>query len=565
MITPFDKNHKYDLIILGSGAAGLTTALVASIQGFNVLVVEKSNVLGGTTARSSGTVWIPDNSLQKTFGFEDSKVKVMSYLDSLVGDKADRLLRESFVDHAPIMIDYLLKNTNIKFKPYLSSPDYRQDHPGAASGGRALEPQPFDGRLLGSMFKTIASPLKVLMLFGGMMITRMEATTLLKFNLISFKVGAKLMSRYLLDRLKYHRGTRLVLGNALVGALLKELTTRKVCFVLGVDTKKLLINESGDVFGIQVVMNNEDINISATNGVVLAGGGFPSNDQKYQEFLPRPTPLYSPAFEGCQGETIDLGLSAGGVLGKSGLDNAFWFPSSVLHEKNGAKVVYPHIVLDRSKPGLIAVNSNGNRFVNEAVSYHEFVRAMYRTNPHTPSIPSILICAKGFIWKYGFGLIRPRTASLSTYIKQEYLYEANSIEELAIKVGVNPTNLSHTIHKFNTDAITGHDSDFAKGENIYDRSNGDSSHYPNPCLGPINGPPYYAIKVYPTPLGTSRGLVSNEYAQVLNAHGFPIAGLYVCGNDMQSVMGGEYPGAGAQIGIAMTFGYLAARHSSGSM
>ncbi len=565
MITPFDKNHKYDLIIIGSGAAGLTAALVASIQGCNVLVVEKSNVIGGTTARSSGTVWIPNNSLQQTFGFEDSKAKAMSYLDSLVGEKADKLLRESFIDHAPIMIDYLIKNTAMKFKPYVSSPDYRQDHPGAASGGRPLEPQPFDGRLLGSMFKIIASPLEVLMLFGGMMITRMEAAAIIKFNLTSFKVGAKLMARYLLDRLKHHRGTRLVLGNALVGALLKELTTRKVCFLLEVDTKKLLMNESGDVFGIQVVMNSENINISATNGVVLAGGGFPSNHQKYQEFLPRPTPLYSPAFEGCQGETIDLGLAVGGVLGKSGLDNTLWFPSSVLYKNNGDVLVYPHIVLDRSKPGLIAVNSDGSRFVNEAVSYHEFVRAMYRTNAHTASIPSILICAKGFIWKYGFGLIRPRTISLSKYIKQGYLYEANSIEELAKKVGVNPMNLSHTIHKFNSDVTTGHDSDFAKGENVYDRSNGDPNHYPNPCLGSINGPPYYAIKVYPTPLGTSRGLVSNEYAQVVNSRGIPITGLYVCGNDMQSVMGGEYPGAGAQIGIAMTFGYLAARHSSGSM
>jgi 3-oxosteroid 1-dehydrogenase len=283
---------------------------------------------------------------------------------------------------------------------------------------------------------------------------------------------------------------------------------------------------------------------------------------KRHQYLPQPFPLYSAAYDGCKGETIDLGLSVGGVLGKSGLDNALWFPSSLIKENDGSVSIFPHIVLDRSKPGLIAVNVKGKRFVNEAVSYHEFVRSMYKNTIEDPSIPAILICGKEFIWKYGFGLIRPKTPSLKKYIQKGYLYQANSLEDLAFKVGVDALALNQTISSFNSDVIKGRDREFFKGENIYDRSNGDPNNHPNPCLGLVTGPPFYAIKVYPTPLGTSLGLINNEFSQVLDCDGHPISGLYVAGNDMQSVMGGEYPGAGAQIGVAMTFGYVAAKHAA---
>ena len=556
-------NHNYDFVVIGSGAAGLTAALVASIEGLKVLVIEKTDVIGGTAARSSGTVWIPNNSLQKSMGIDDTKEKSMTYLDSLVGGKSDRLLRESFVDKGPQMIDYLIKNTNIRFRPYASSPDYRQDHPGAAAGGRPLEPQSFDGRLLGIDFEKIASPLKELMLFGGIMITRGEAAQLIKLNLNSFLIGFKLITRFLIDRISFNRGTRLVLGNGLVGSLLKELLSRQVSFITSSDTKKIITNQLGNVCGVIVVTNDLEINITASKGILLAGGGFPSNKLKRQQYLPQPSPLHSAAYDGCQGETIDLGLSIGGILGKMGLDNALWFPSSLIQEKDGAVSIYPHIVLDRSKPGLIAVNVKGKRFVNEAVSYHEFVRAMYKNTLENPSIPAVLVCGKEFIWKYGFGLIRPRTPSLKKYIQKGYLYEGNSIEDLAIKVGVDSLALNQTISSFNTDVVNGRDNEFLKGENIYDRSNGDPNIHPNPCLGLVSGPPFYAIKVYPTPLGTSLGLVNNQYSQVLDCDGHPISGLYVAGNDMQSVMGGEYPGAGAQIGVAMTFGYLAAKHAAG--
>jgi succinate dehydrogenase/fumarate reductase flavoprotein subunit len=220
-------------------------------------------------------------------------------------------------------------------------------------------------------------------------------------------------------------------------------------------------------------------------------------------------------------------------------------------------------VLDRSKPGLVAVNAAGRRFVDEAVSYHEFVRAMYRSHQRVSSIPAMLVCDRRFVWKYGLGMIRPMTPTLKPYVDSGYLQVAQTLEELARKIGVDPSGLAATIEQHNEYAMTGVDAEFGKGGNAYDRGNGDPGHGPNPCLGPIAQPPFCAVAVVPTPLGTSLGLRTDARAAVCAATGQPIRGLYACGNDMHSVMGGEYPGAGAQLGPAMTFGYLAAKSASG--
>lgn len=556
--------NAFDLVVLGSGAGGLTAALTGALSGLRVIVLEHADRIGGTSARSSGTVWIPDSHYLHALGITDDREKAKAYLSALVGDHGDERMWRAFLDHAPRMAADLGKRAGIGFEPLMGSPDYRQDCTGAAPGGRALAPLPFDGRLLGDRFARLGWPLPELMLFGGLMITRPEAAELLRFDRSprAALLGARLVSRFLLDRLRHARGTRLVLGNALVGRLFKALIDRGVAVRTGVEPRRLIV-EDGRVVGVTCGNGGREVAFVARSGVVLAGGGFPASSEWRARELPEPTPEYTPASPGCDGTTLGLALEAGAVLGPSGLDNALWFPSSVAKRNDGSTAVYPHIVLDRAKPGLIAVDASGRRFVNEAVSYHEFVRGMYAAGRNGAAIPAWLVCDRAFIRHYGLGMIRPRTPSLRKYVASGYLREASSVRQLAAEIGVPPDALAATVDRHNGFAVTGIDIDFGKGGTLYERNNGDAAVGPNPCIGPIAAGPVYAVAVWPTPLGTSRGLSADIHARVLRTNGAPVPGLYVCGNDMQSAFGGEYPGAGAQLGQAMTFGWIAARHAAG--
>jgi succinate dehydrogenase/fumarate reductase flavoprotein subunit len=535
---------EYDLIVIGAGAAGMTAALVGAIEGLRVLLVEATAQVGGTSARSSGTLWIPTDAAAST------------YLDALVGDKADRRLRQAFLASAPSMIGYLEKHAGFRFRPYPHHPDYRQDMPGAALGERPLEPPAFDGRRLGGEFEHVAWPIPELMLFGRMMVTRGEAARLLQ----SWKspgaalLGARLLLRYLADRLRYPRGTRLVLGNALVARLYQCLLERRVPIWFSARTERLLPEG-----GVEVHHADRRQRVIAQRGVVLAGGGFPASVALREQHFPKPVARHTPAHEACTGETLRLGIEAGGVLGPSGEDNALWFPSSIAPRRDGSTAVYPHIVLDRAKPGLVAVGASGLRFANEAASYHEFTRGMYRTS----NVPSWLVCDRRFLWRYGLGIIRPMTLRLKRFVRMGYLSEAHSIEALARAIGVDAAGLAETVRRQGEFARSGVDADFGKGGNAYDRANGDAAQRPNPCLGPIEKPPFYAVRVEPTPLGTSLGLLTDEHGRVLDREAKPVRGLYAVGNDMHTPMGGEYPGAGAQLGPGMTFAYLAALHAVG--
>lgn len=539
---------EYDLVVLGSGASGMTAALVAAIEGARVLLLESTSQVGGTSARSSGTLWIP----------QAGDASAAAYLDALIGDRADRSLREAFLAAGPAMIACLEEHAGFAFRRYREHPDYRQELPGAAMGGRPLEPPAFDGRLLGDRFGRLAWPIRELMLCGGMMVTRGEAARLLR----AFRspgaalLGAQLVLRYAADRLRYPRGTRLVLGNALVARLFMNLIRRKVPVWFSARTERLV--RSGErVAGAIVHHEGRAVRVQARCGVVLAGGGFPASMALREKYFGRHVARHTPAYEGCVGDTIRLGREAGGALGPSGEDNGLWFPSSVARRADGTTAVYPHIVLDRAKPGLVAVGTSGLRFTNEAASYHEFTRAMVRTS----NVPAWLVCDRRFIWNYGLGMIRPMTLRLKRYVASGYLHEARTPDALAGSIGVDAAGLAETIRSHGEFARKGLDPDFGKGGNAYDRGNGDPSHRPNPCLGPIDKAPFYAVRVEPTPLGTSLGLRTNGHAQVHDGAGQPIAGLYAVGNDANSVMGGEYPGAGAQLGPGMTFGYLAARHA----
>jgi len=566
-VTPADVTvglpDRVDMVVLGSGAGGLTAALTGALNGLSCLVLESQPEIGGTSARSSGTVWIPDNMYMRAAGHKNDRERAEQYLEALISGRGPKEMWMRFLDQGPVMLEDLNRQAGIRFRPFPAAPDYRQDMPGAAPGWRPLEPEAFDGKELGAWFETLAWPLPELMLFGGMMVTRSEAAQLLKADrsMKAALLGARLLTRFATERLNYARGTRLVLGNALVARLLKESLARGVEVITQASVSRLIVTD-GSIAGVVVQGPDGSESSVECDSIILAGGGFPASAEWRKSELPQPTPEYTAAAPGCVGSTLALAMAAGASLGGSGMDNGLWFPSSIAKRADGNTAVYPHIVLDRAKPGTIAVDSSGRRFVNEGVSYHEFVRGMYRTNQETTAIPAWMICGRDFIRKYGLGIIRPRTPSVRKYVESGYLTEAATIFELAEKIGVPGDVLEDTVDRFNVFAATGKDQDFHRGETIYDRGNGDEGHGPNPSLGPLDKGPFYAVALYPTPLGTSRGLRADLDARVLTADETPIPGLYVCGNDMQSAFGGEYPGAGGQLGQAMTFGWIAARHAA---
>jgi len=550
-----------DLLVVGSGAGGLTAALVAADAGLSALVVEKTQWLGGTTAYSAGTAWIPGH--RRLPEAPADAVAARRYLDELVGDRAPAQLREAYLAHGPAAIDHL-ERLGLSFRHSASVVDYHPEIDGWGTG-RALEPEPFDGRLLGAeRFRRVRRPIPEFALFGGaLMLRRAEADQLLTLFRGSPRAAAlalRLGARWAADRLRYPRGTRLTMGNGLVAALFHQLVRRSGEVRFGARAVAL-ITEGGRVVGAVVDDGGRAVRIGARRGVVLAGGGFAASPSLRAEFLPRPTPDFTPAAGGATGDSLALARSVGGAVAAPQEDNTMWFPSSVGRRRDGSVAVFPHI-WDRAKPGIIAVDAAGRRFIDESVSYHRFVRAMYATS----TVPAWLVLDARTLTRYGLGLIRPHLPAplRRHHLRSGYLVTGATVRELALAIGVDAGGLERTVAAANDAARRGVDDEFGKGGSPYGRQYGDPDHGPDPNLGPIEKAPFYAVEVVPTPLATTLGLRINGAGQVLGVSGEPLPGLYACGNDAQSAMASEYPGAGCQIGAALTFGYLAARHAGAS-
>ena len=559
------QQREVDLLVAGAGPAGMTAALVASLQGLSVLVCEKSGQVGGTGSTSAGTLWIPGNHQSRDAGFSDSAAKAQDYLDALIGSAAGRELRTAFLKTGPAAIDWLERNTALKFVPCGRHPDYRSNMKGAAVAGRAIIPEPFDGRLLGADFARLRPPIPEYMLFGGMMIGKADIAPLVgRFKSPgNFAHAARLLARYSIDRLRYPRGTRLTMGNALTARLFYSLRRRSIDIVFNAPIAAVDCRD-GRVTGATIRTADGDIDVKALNGVVLATGGYSHNAHYRAAFMARPTPVHSMASEFNQGDGIGIGEQLGARIApeehrRSGL----WTPASVTPRADGSKGLYPHLLLDRAKPGLIAVNARGERFVNEAVSYHDFVEGMFDANAVSPSIPCYLICDTTFINKYGLGLVYPGAGNLSALLKAGYLRRADTLESLAAAFGIDAPGLRRTVERHNGFAQSGIDADFGKGETELNRFNGDAAHKPNPCIGRLATAPYYGMEIWPADIAVSTGLSTDADARVLNHDRQPIAGLYACGNDMASMMCGTYPGPGTTLGPGMVFAYRAAMHAAG--
>jgi succinate dehydrogenase/fumarate reductase flavoprotein subunit len=567
----------FDLVVLGAGAAGMTAAFVAANEGLRVLLVEKTAQIGGTTSRSAGTAWVPGNF---TMSDADARADVdgaRRYLDILVGDRGDPALREQFLQRGPEALRYLLEHSTVRFQPCPRHMDYYPDLPGAATGWRPVEAAVYDGRELGKLFDAVKPGLPEFMVFGGMMVAKADVDKLLavRDSVANFRHAVSLVSRYAFDRLRrYPRGTRLTMGNALTGRLLRSVADAGVTLRLASRVASIETRDAG--YAMQIVetdrTNAADVSSAAeasvaagpivtTRAIVFAGGGFSGNARWRAQHMPKPTPSHTAASDADDASTIELAQRLGGVLEAPQGHNAWWFPSSVVRRADGTTGVFPHIVMDRAKPGLIAVGRDGRRFVNEGINYHEFSVAQYRSG----AIPCWLVCDARFIARYGLGAVRPGGRGLMRWVRNGYLQRGATPEALAGLIGVDPAGLRDSIERMNGFAKTGEDADFGKGSDRLSRQNGDASHQPNPCLAPLDTPPYYAVPVSPADLGTSLGLATNENAQLLDAGGAVLRGLYACGNDMNSIMGGQYPAPGVTLGPALTFGYVAAMHAAGKL
>ena len=542
----------------------MTAAATAAAHKLSVIVVEKTEYVGGNTSFSGGMVYIPNNDLMAAAGKPDDPALAMAYLDAAVPTPEGREARQAFVDHGPEAIRFLEKNTTVRLKPVPFYPDYYPELDGAGDGMRVLEPVAFDAARLGKWFRRLRPPLPEFTILDGMMVAREDIPHFRKMwrSPRSFARATRLVIEYFAQRTRYHRGSRLVLGNALAGRLLKSLLDLGVEVRTDCAVEKVLV-EDGRAAGLNVREGGMGYTIHASKGVVLATGGFSNSVEKRRAWLPAPVSADSPFAPGSTGDGIDLGVAAGGEVGTDNTNNAYWSPASVYTRADGRKVVYPHTVTDRGKPGSLVVNTGGRRFTNEAVSYHRFGEALLQGNAGTGNMPAWIICDSTFLWKYGLGAIIPFTRNLSPYKNANYLKTAESLLELASKLGIDEAGFADTIERFNRDAALGKDTEFGRGEDVYSRYLGDADHGPNPCLAPLTTPPYYAVELTLSDLGTVAGLRTDAECRVLGQGGQPIAGLYAVGNDMQSIMRGRYPGPGITLGPALTFGYIVGRHVAG--
>ncbi len=554
----------FDVIVVGSGAGAMTAAITAADQGLSVLVVEKSDKFGGTSAISGGGIWIPNNHYFKRMGGHDSHALALTYLRAATTGRVDESRLLAYLEHAPKMIQYLETKSRVRYAVAHKYPDYYQHLPGALPGGRSLDPELFDTSLLGDELKNLRTPSPSTLLMGRIAWTARDAhKAMSKERGWRLKIMG-LMLRYQLD-LRWRRKTRMDrragLGSALVCSLRRSLMDRKVPLWLKTDFQELVL-EGGRVSGIVVEQGGRRRTLTARKGVIFGSGGFEQSQPLREKYLPGPTRAgWSATPPGCNtGAALLAGQAAGAATDL--LEWCWWAPTIAVPKEEKPRGVFA----ERAFPGAIVVNSLGRRFVNEAAPYLEFVDSMYKDNAATGgrSIPAWVIFDAHFRFNYAMGPLMPGQVMPDSRLRKEWLnsvyWKADTLDALAGQIGVDAAGLATTVTQMNEYARTGLDKDFDRGGNVFDRYYGDVNVKPNPCLAPIAKGPFYAMRLDAGDIGTKGGLLTNAHAQVVRPDGSAIPGLYAIGNTSASVMGTAYPGAGGTLGPAMTFGYIAAHH-----
>ncbi|ABD07788.1 Fumarate reductase/succinate dehydrogenase flavoprotein [Rhodopseudomonas palustris HaA2] len=555
------ESGSFDVIVVGAGAAGMSAALFAAMAGLKPLLVERTDRIGGTSAYSAGSAWIPNTHHAALVGADDSIDKAALYLRHSVGKESPESMRLAFLADGPRAVADLEQHSHVQFRARKLHPDYNSDLPGATLKGRVLEAAPFDGRKLGDLFDLVREPIPEFTVLGGMMVNQEDVLNFLAAGRSwkAFRHSAALLARHAIDRRSHRRGTRLMMGNALTARLLLSLRDRAVPMLLNTSVTAIETRDGGPL-SVTIVQGGLSRTLTCRGGLISATGGFNRHPRLRTELLRKPVAQYCPGAPGHTGQLHDLLSELGAHYGADDRDSAFWAPVSVRKRADGETAVFPHFIFDRGRPGTITVNQSGRRFVNEALSYHPFTQAMLDADPISPSIPAFLIADETALRKYGLGIVRPGRWGRALFIRDGYLTRAETLAELATKLGISPADLTETVRRFNQFARTGIDQDFGRGSTDYQRiTAGDMSHGPNPCLGALETAPFYAVRLFPGDIGAATGFVTDETACMLRQDGSRIEGLYACGNDMHSVMGGNYPGPGITLGPAIVFAHIAIR------
>ncbi len=545
------------MLVVGSGGGGMTAALVAKDHGAEVILIEKGAFYGGTTAMSGGGIWVPNNHLMKKAGLQDSPEEALTYLRAITEGKVSEERLRAYVNAGPEMIRYLEMHSHVRFQVVPGYSDYYPSIPGSKpGGGRTLEAVPFNARNLGRMRGQLRPLPRQERILGRMMATIYDVHLMMDSSLRGRLKAIKLFICYFFNpaRSLAKTDTRLTFGNAIIGRLRLSLADRNIPLWLKARAKKLIVDD-GHVIGLEAERQGGTILIRAQKGVILAAGGFAHNKAMRQKYQRQPvSDAWTVACPEQTGDAIQMGLEIGAAV--EFMDDAWWMPTALAPGEDMPMVIVP----ERSLPGSIMVNARGKRFTNEAGPYIDVVKDQYASySQGCGAIPAYLIMDKRFRSRYPTSPMLPMITPRK-YIRSGYLKMANTIEELAEQCGIDPQGLVAEIKKFNHYATSGRDLDFNRGDSAIDCYYGDPSVKPNPCLGPLDRPPYYAIELWPGDLDTKGGLNTDAYARVLRHDSSPIDGLYATGNCSASVMANSYAGGGATIGPSMVFGFIAALH-----
>jgi 3-oxosteroid 1-dehydrogenase len=552
-------DYSVDVLIVGSGNGAMTTALCSHFNGItDLLLVEKADKFGGTSALSGGGIWIPNNRYAKAAGAKDSVADAKAYLTATIPDdiRRDDMI-DVYLDSAPKMVDLLHNNTQIRYDSLAKYPDYYSDAEGARNGHRSLEPTPFN---VDAMEDDLDKMLPgTICMFDRIHMSQHDAQILSNNSPGWRQLAFKKIFKHFTDirwLLKHRRGREMACGVGGVAQLYIAMQERNIPLWLNSPMTELIRDDSGKVIGAIVEKEGKTMRVQARKGLVLACGGFEHNQQMREQYLPSPTNTHwSAGTTSNTGDGINAGMAVGAQT--SLMDNAWW--CTTMHIP---RVTHPFLsIVTKAQPGSIVVNKAGKRFSNESQNYMAFLKELFQQHSDdNPCAPCYMIFDSHFKKTYGaYPLMGPKWSIPKDYFSEGLVACGDTIEELATNANLDVDTVCKTVADFNGYAETGKDLDFKRGDYAYDRYYGDPANKPNPCLGVIAKPPFYCLTLQAGDFGTQGGLTTNTDAQVLDQSGQPIDGLYATGNCSAAILP-TYPGPGSTLGPAMTFGYLAAEH-----